>query len=312
MDGSTRYVLYNVAPPPQHAGSSLIRTAPTHRRYQPVACTYVSLHCIRGLPRQPVPQKPSFASHDFHPQRSCCIPLIHDHHLSPFPPLLASSSSSSSSSSASFFSSPTCSFEPLHPLPQPHPAAVPVTYHRPPATRPVRPLLVATPRTLPRQRLAVSLPTPRRPSPVGKRRSRREKGDRGTEKRGAESALPSPPSTASGMPPPLAALLEVAPASHDPRDVSTALKVALAARDLAHPDHTQQVTLGVIAAYAVGIAILWNVPYLRMILWPFKARSTRDPCVLPKSSNETARANAHFLRCSSLPSTNSATPSPPS
>lgn len=32
----------------------------------------------------------------------------------------------------------------------------------------------------------------------------------------------------------------------------------------------QGVTLGVIAAYVVGIAILWNVPYLRYILWPFK------------------------------------------
>lgn len=41
-------------------------------------------------------------------------------------------------------------------------------------------------------------------------------------------------------------------------------------RDLQNPNHTQRVTLGVIAAYAVGIAILWNVPYLRMILWPFK------------------------------------------
>jgi hypothetical protein len=45
---------------------------------------------------------------------------------------------------------------------------------------------------------------------------------------------------------------------------------SLSARDLSHPNHTQAVTLGVIAAYAVGIAILWNVPYLRMILWPFK------------------------------------------
>lgn len=41
-------------------------------------------------------------------------------------------------------------------------------------------------------------------------------------------------------------------------------------RDLQNPNHTQQVTLGVIAAYVVAIAILWNVPYLRMVLWPFK------------------------------------------
>ncbi|KAK5705476.1 hypothetical protein LTR97_002594 [Elasticomyces elasticus] len=32
----------------------------------------------------------------------------------------------------------------------------------------------------------------------------------------------------------------------------------------------QGVTLGVIAAYVVIIAILWNVPYLRYVLWPFK------------------------------------------
>jgi len=44
----------------------------------------------------------------------------------------------------------------------------------------------------------------------------------------------------------------------------------LQSRDLQNPNHTQVVTLGVIAAYVVGIAILWNVPYLRMILWPFK------------------------------------------
>ena len=40
-------------------------------------------------------------------------------------------------------------------------------------------------------------------------------------------------------------------------------------RDLTVND-TQKVTLGVIGAYIVGIAILWNVPYLRQVLWPFK------------------------------------------
>ena len=33
---------------------------------------------------------------------------------------------------------------------------------------------------------------------------------------------------------------------------------------------TQKVTLGVIAAYVVGIALLWNLPYVRWVLWPFK------------------------------------------
>ncbi|KAJ6780968.1 hypothetical protein PWT90_05393 [Aphanocladium album] len=46
--------------------------------------------------------------------------------------------------------------------------------------------------------------------------------------------------------------------------------LSLASRSLQHPNHTQQVTLGVIAAYVVVIAILWNVPYIKNILWPFK------------------------------------------
>ena len=33
---------------------------------------------------------------------------------------------------------------------------------------------------------------------------------------------------------------------------------------------TQKVTLGVMAAYVVIIALLWNIPYVRYILWPFK------------------------------------------
>ena len=32
----------------------------------------------------------------------------------------------------------------------------------------------------------------------------------------------------------------------------------------------QEVTLGIIVAYVVVIAVLWNVPYIRMVLWPFK------------------------------------------
>lgn len=44
----------------------------------------------------------------------------------------------------------------------------------------------------------------------------------------------------------------------------------LARRDLQNPTHTQQVTLGIIGVYVVVIAILWNVPYVRMVLWPFK------------------------------------------
>ena len=45
--------------------------------------------------------------------------------------------------------------------------------------------------------------------------------------------------------------------------------VALTRRNL-HVDSTQKVTLGIIALYVVVIAILWNIPYVRNVLWPFK------------------------------------------
>lgn len=32
----------------------------------------------------------------------------------------------------------------------------------------------------------------------------------------------------------------------------------------------QKVTLGIIAVYVVVIALLWNLPYVRWSLWPFK------------------------------------------
>jgi hypothetical protein len=38
-------------------------------------------------------------------------------------------------------------------------------------------------------------------------------------------------------------------------------------------NHTQGVTLGVICAYVVVIALLWNLPYVRWVLWPFKVRT---------------------------------------
>ncbi|KAL2119303.1 hypothetical protein VTJ04DRAFT_6263 [Mycothermus thermophilus] len=43
----------------------------------------------------------------------------------------------------------------------------------------------------------------------------------------------------------------------------------LARRDLTVND-AQKITLGIIAAYIVGIALLWNLPYIRWVLWPFK------------------------------------------
>ena len=41
-------------------------------------------------------------------------------------------------------------------------------------------------------------------------------------------------------------------------------------RDLSVTSDSQKVTLGIIAVYVVVIAILWNVPYVRWSLWPFK------------------------------------------
>lgn len=49
--------------------------------------------------------------------------------------------------------------------------------------------------------------------------------------------------------------------------------VRLSRRDGLTVTDTQKVTLGIIGAYVVGIAILWNVPYIRMVLWPFKVSS---------------------------------------
>ena len=40
-------------------------------------------------------------------------------------------------------------------------------------------------------------------------------------------------------------------------------------------NHTQGVTLGVIVAYVVIIALLWNLPYVRWSLWPFKVSANQ-------------------------------------
>lgn len=36
---------------------------------------------------------------------------------------------------------------------------------------------------------------------------------------------------------------------------------------------TQKVTLGIIVVYVVVIALLWNIPYVRWSLWPFKVHT---------------------------------------
>lgn len=39
---------------------------------------------------------------------------------------------------------------------------------------------------------------------------------------------------------------------------------------------TQKVTLGIICAYVVVIALLWNIPYIRWSLWPFKVHVPKN------------------------------------
>ena len=45
--------------------------------------------------------------------------------------------------------------------------------------------------------------------------------------------------------------------------------IAITRRNLS-VNSTQKVTLGIIAVYVVVIALLWNIPYVRWVLWPFK------------------------------------------
>lgn len=51
-----------------------------------------------------------------------------------------------------------------------------------------------------------------------------------------------------------------------------AARDVLSPRGLAVSSDAQKVTLGIIAVYVVAIAILWNLPYVRWSLWPFKVR----------------------------------------
>lgn len=55
-----------------------------------------------------------------------------------------------------------------------------------------------------------------------------------------------------------------------PEVARLARRDAVSRRDLTVTSDAQKVTLGIIAAYVVIIAILWNVPYVRWSLWPFK------------------------------------------
>lgn len=55
-----------------------------------------------------------------------------------------------------------------------------------------------------------------------------------------------------------------------PDALRTAAHGLLLRRSLSVTSDAQKISLGVIAAYVVGIAILWNIPYVRYVLWPFK------------------------------------------
>lgn len=56
-----------------------------------------------------------------------------------------------------------------------------------------------------------------------------------------------------------------------------ALDSTILRRSLTDVNHTQAVTLGIIAVYVVVIALLWNLPYVRWSLWPFKVRLSLIP-----------------------------------
>lgn len=73
-------------------------------------------------------------------------------------------------------------------------------------------------------------------------------------------------------------------------------------------NHTQGVTLGVLCAYVVVIALLWNIPWVRWSLWPFKVRK-KDRCIMGWDSHcrRTYSLIPVRYRCLSSPSMNSDT-----
>ncbi|KAI6354861.1 hypothetical protein MCOR25_008445 [Pyricularia grisea] len=83
---------------------------------------------------------------------------------------------------------------------------------------------------------------------------------------------PTPETLASTVKLARSAALAAAPlaARHLMAETSSALHKRERAPGSLSVTDTQKVTLGVIAAYTVAIAILWNVPFLRWSLWPFK------------------------------------------
>lgn len=68
------------------------------------------------------------------------------------------------------------------------------------------------------------------------------------------------------------------PAVYAPLDARALHMAHLAQRSLT-VNHTQAITLGIMAVYVVVIALLWNLPYVRYSLWPFKVKAP-DPLIL--------------------------------
>lgn len=82
------------------------------------------------------------------------------------------------------------------------------------------------------------------------------------------------------------------------RSIITAAPVV--ARHLAERDLTvrgaQGVTLGVIVAYVVGIALLWNLPYVRWVLWPWKVGDWQaySSCARKSKGTDSWRLDASY------------------
>ena len=64
------------------------------------------------------------------------------------------------------------------------------------------------------------------------------------------------------------------------RDIAVLSTQNLLLRRSLTVNSTQGVTLGVIVAYTVVIALLWNLPYVRWLLWPFKVSTAQGPWMI--------------------------------
>lgn len=75
----------------------------------------------------------------------------------------------------------------------------------------------------------------------------------------------------------IAGVLRNAVVAAGPEVAKLATRNMLSHRDLSVSSDAQKVTLGIIAVYVVVIAILWNLPYVRWSLWPFKVNQSPTP-----------------------------------